>query len=97
MKYAKGLEGKVSSLLMRNVGSFKKLLISDLGQRMYKVHLGNLVFLENKRAFKDEWCCGEKSRRHNSSRLQTILQNCSNQDSVVLVKKKNQTMDQWNI
>ena len=33
------------------------------------------------------------SRRHNSPRLQAILQSCSHQDSVVLVPKQT---DQWN-
>ena len=35
------------------------------------------------------------SRRHNSPRLQAILQTNSNQDSVVLVP--NQHIDQWNL
>lgn len=43
---------------------FKKLLISDLGQRMYKVSLGNFVLWGSKRAFKDEW--SHIKRTHNS-------------------------------
>ena len=38
----------------------------------------------------------EQSWRYNPSRLQTILQSCSNQNSVVQYQHKNRHIDQWN-